>query len=256
MQPILNIAMKAARRAGEIIVRAFDRIELVQATEKHPHDYVTEVDQRSEQAIIEIIQQNYPTHAIIAEESGEHQGSDFTWIIDPLDGTNNFVHGIPHFSVSIAIKHKERLEHGVIYDPLRDELFYTSRGEGVYLNDRRLRVRNNQALEKAIITTGLPFRNHDMLKRYLTEFTEVASAVADMRRLGSAALDLAYVAAGRVDGYFEHALKSWDIAAGILMVKEAGGMVTDTQGGETYLQTGDIAAANPKLLPKLLGLIR
>lgn len=257
MQPILSIAINAARNASKILLRSLGQISPQNVTEKQRNDFVTEVDKQSEKKIIETIQKSYPDHKIIAEESGLIDGDDtFTWIIDPLDGTTNFIHGIPHFCISIALRYKGRIEHGVIYDPIRNELFTASRGEGARLNERRLRVTTNVSLEKSMIGTGFPFRNLENITTYMRAFGSIMPKVCGVRRAGSAALDLAYVASGRFDGFWEMGLSEWDIAAGSLMVKEAGGLVSDTLGEENYLETGNVIAGNPKIFKALLQIIR
>lgn len=255
---LINIAMTAARSAGNIIVRALDRLDKINVSEKQPNDYVTEIDQKAEQEIISIIQKAYPQHSILAEESGETTGNDeITWIIDPLDGTRNFIHGFPQFAVSIAVQRKGKIEHGVIYDPLRQEMFTASRGKGAQLNDRRIRVSTKKHLEDCLIGTGFPHRhNENLVKAYLNSLQALLPICGDLRRAGAATLDLAYVACGRLDGFYEMSLKTWDVAAGSLLIKEAGGIVCDFHGGEDYLKSGDIVAANPKTLKLLLQQIR
>ena len=216
---------------------------------------MSEVDLQAEQEIINIIHRAYPQHGILAEESGERSSSnedEFQWIIDPLDGTTNFLRGFPHYSVSIALKHKDRLEVGVIYDPFKDELFCAGRGNGASLNDRKIRVSKLTDLEGALLATGFPFRENQNIDRYLKSLKELMLHTSGIRRAGSAALDLAYVAAGRVDGFWEFGLNTWDIAAGALIIQEAGGLVGDTQGGHTHMETGNIVAANAKLFRLIL----
>lgn len=244
MQPILNIAIRAARNAGSVIMRSLPHIEHLRIEEKSKNDYVSEVDRLAEQEIINTIKKAYPEHAIFAEESGASGNSDTVWIIDPLDGTANFLHGFPQFAVSIGVKVKGRIEHAVVYDPTRDELFTASRGEGAKLNDHRIRVTNRRVLDGAIVATGFPFRFPEIQAPFFKSFHDVFSKVSDIRRPGSAALDLAYVAAGRTDGYWELALSSWDIAAGMLLVEEAGGIVSDCEGNDDMLENGNIIAAN------------
>ncbi len=255
MQPMLNIAIRAARRAGVIISRAQNRLYDLRVTQKWLHDYVTQVDVEAENAILEILNQAYPSHAILAEESGESGESEYTWVVDPLDGTLNFIHGYPQYAISIALRVKGRLDQAVIYDPLKDELFTASRGEGAQLNGQKIRVSTNLELESALLATGSPARNKQLLQKYLEGFTKILKRSADVRRSGSAALDLANVACGRVDGYWEYGLKEWDVAAGALLVQESGGLVGDIAGGETYLSTGNIVAANPKIFRHLLVLL-
>ena len=225
MQPMLNIAVRAARSAGDLILRSAENVGRLQVDEKGKNDYASEVDRMAEREIISIIKAAYPEHAILAEESGEHQGNDFVWVIDPLDGTTNYLHGFPQYSVSIALKYKGKLEVGVVYDPLRDELFTAKRGGGAMLNNRRLRVTNQNSLKGALLGTGFPFKTDKHLDAYLGMFRSLTTECAGIRRAGSAALDLAYVAAGRLDGYWEIGIMEWDMAAGILLIKEAGGVV-------------------------------
>lgn len=252
MHPLLNIAVRAAEKAGEIIRRSIDRIDKVKISEKDPHDFVTEVDRQAEQAIIEIIQKAYPAHSIMAEESGEIKGDDTVWIIDPLDGTTNFIHNIPHVAVSIAVQRQGKIEHGVVYDPLRHEIFTASRGAGAKLNNYRIRVNQQKKQKNIVLATGFPFRHREKLDEYLTQFKSLYLQVSDIRRAGSAALDLAYVAAGRYEGYWEAALNAWDIAAGALLVEEAGGFISDFKGEGDYLKSGNIVAANPALFKVIL----
>lgn len=256
MEPILNIAVKAARKAGSVIVRAVDRIDTLDVTSKGPNDFVSEVDRQAEAEIIKIARRAYPTHGFLGEESGATAGDDFTWIIDPLDGTTNFLHGFPQFAVSIGIKHKNILEYAVVYDPMRQELFTARRGAGAYLNDRRIRVSTCKNLDSALLGTGFPFREMKHLDSYLAMFKVLIAQTAGIRRAGSAALDLAYVAAGRLDGFWEFGLKPWDMAAGVLLIREAGGMVTDFTGGHDFLEQGDIITGNPKMLKALLQIIQ
>ncbi|EKD55439.1 MAG: myo-inositol-1(or 4)-monophosphatase [uncultured bacterium] len=257
-EPFLNIAIQAARAAGNIIIRALDRLDKVKITEKQPNDYVTEVDQHAERDIIAIIRKAYPKHGILAEESGETEGvDDYTWIIDPLDGTRNFIHGFPHFAVSIALSYKGKIEHGVIYDPIRQELFTASRGKGAQLNNRRIRVSTHKELSECLLGTGFPFRHSaDLITAYTDSLKALLPLAGDVRRAGAATLDLAYVACGRLDGFWEMGLKPWDMAAGSLLIKEAGGLVSDFTGAEDYLKTGNIAAGNPKILKLLLKKIK
>lgn len=256
--PLVNIAIQAARTAGNTIIRAMDRLDTLEITEKKPNDYVTEIDRKVEQEIIYIIRKAHPDHSILGEESGKTEGNnDYTWIIDPIDGTRNFIHGFPQFCVSIAVSHKNKIEHGVIYDPLRQELFTASKGKGAELNDRRIRVSKRKSLEECLFGTGFAHRHSKERKlAYLNVLSEIIPISGDVRRAGAAALDLAYVACGRLDGFWEMGLKPWDIAAGILLIKEAGGIVSDVNGGENYLETGDVITANPKILKLILPLIK
>ena len=247
MQPMLNIAVRAARSAGELILRSTDSVSRLTVDQKGKNDYASEVDRMVEREIISIIKAAYPEHAILAEESGKHKGNDFVWIIDPLDGTTNFLHGFPQYSVSIALKYKGKLEVGVVYDPLRDELFTAKRGGGAMLNSRRLRVTNQNSLKGALIGTGFPFKTDRDLDAYLGMFRALTTECAGIRRAGSAALDLAYVAAGRMDGYWEIGVMEWDMAAGILLIKEAGGVVTDFSFNDNYLESGNVIVGSPKM---------
>lgn len=249
MQPLLNIAIRAARNAGDFIVRKMNKLPELQIDTKSPNDFVTEVDRQAEVRIIETLLKAYPNHGILAEESGEIIGSeDYRWIIDPLDGTTNYLHGFPHFAVSIACQHNGRLEQAVIYDPLKQELFTASKGDGATLNNRRIRVTNLKTTQGALLGTGFPFKKKDQMDTFLKLFNEFFSSASDIRRAGSAALDLAYVASGRLDGFWESGLQSWDIAAGALIIREAGGIVGDFRGEENYLENGEVVAGNPRLL--------
>lgn len=252
MHPMLNIAVRAARNAGNLIVRNLDRIDQLTIANKDRNDFVSEVDRQAEQEIIHVLRKAYPSHAILAEESGAHEGDDYQWIIDPLDGTTNFLHGFPQFSVSIALRHRGRLDQAVVYDPLRQELFTASRGAGALLNDKRIRVTRQHSLDGALLGTGFPFRDQQYLEAYIGMFRALTRDTAGIRRPGSAALDLAYVAAGRLDGFWEIGLNIWDMAAGVLLIQEAGGLVSDFAGGHAFLDTGNVVAATPKLLPAIL----
>lgn len=260
MHPLLNIASQAARIAGKNIVQAFDRLDSVKITEKAQHDFVTDIDKLSERIIIEAIHTSYPNHAILAEESGasagEGAGDDHVWVIDPIDGTTNFIHGIPHFSISIAMKYKGEYQIGLVYDPIQDEMFMASKGEGARLNDTRIRVSNKSNMDYALLATGFPFKKAFPLIDYLKTFATIFPKAAGVRRQGSAALDLAYVAAGRYDGYWEASLQPWDIAAGCLLVKEAGGLVTDFDNTDQYMEQLNVVAGNPKIQKELIGLIQ
>lgn len=253
MHPMVNIAEKAARSAGNLILKASERMDKVKIIQKGPRDFVTEVDQIAEQEIIQIIHSAYPEHKIIAEESGESDHhNESVWIIDPLDGTTNFIHGFPHYAVSIAYQYRGKIEHAVIYDPIRDEMFSASRGRGARLNNTRLRVSECQRLEQSLVGTGFPVKYPEENALHLKLFDKIFPKTAGVRRAGSAALDLAYVAAGRLDAFWEMKLNLWDFAAGILLIKEAGGMVGDFQGSENYLTSGNIVAGNLKLFKALL----
>jgi myo-inositol-1(or 4)-monophosphatase len=253
MQPLLNIAIRAARKAGDLIVRYVDRVDTLTVKVKERNDFVSEVDRQAEDEIVQIIRAAYPDHAIVGEEAGVRGGRDaeWTWVIDPLDGTTNFLHGFPQFSVSIAVKHRGRLEHGVIFDPLRNELFTAARGGGAQLNSKRIRVTGLKSLEGALIGTGFPFREQQNLELYMKMFGAVASKTAGIRRAGSAALDLAYVAAGRMDGFWELGLKEWDMAAGLLMIQEAGGSVGHLDGSTGIPEDGNVLCGGQKVF-KLL----
>jgi myo-inositol-1(or 4)-monophosphatase len=258
MHPMLNIAIKAARRAGSIINRAaLDRTKL-EIRSKRANDFVTQVDKSAEMAIIDIIRQAFPDHAILAEESGitAVDKSEYRWIIDPLDGTTNFIHGFPQYCVSIALEHRGAIQHGVIYDPAKNELFTASKGRGAFLDDRRIRVSKCVQLKDALVGTGFPFKEMSRVDIYFKQLREIMTAAAGVRRAGAAALDLAYVAAGRMDAFWELGLSPWDMAAGALMVQEAGGLVGDLQGNSTWLESGDIAAATPKVFPQLLQAVK
>jgi myo-inositol-1(or 4)-monophosphatase len=244
---MLNIAVRAARSAGDLIVRSADNVGRLRINQKSKNDFASEIDQMAEREIINIIKAAYPEHGILAEESGEHKGNDFIWVIDPLDGTTNFLHGFPQYAVSIALMHKGKIEVGVVYDPLRDELFTAKRGGGAMLNSRRIRVTAQTGLMGALIGTGFPFKNPQHLDAYLGMFRALSADSAGIRRAGAAALDLAYVAAGRLDGFWEIGLHEWDMAAGILLIKEAGGVVTDFSFNDKYMGSGNVIAANPRM---------
>jgi len=254
MHPLLNIAVKAARRAGGIINRAsLDRGGL-EVRAKQANDFVTEVDRAAEAAIIEIVRRAHPDHAILAEESGALPSAhaEYRWVIDPLDGTTNFIHGFPQYCVSIAVQHRGVTAHAVVYDPSRNELFTASRGRGAFLDDRRIRVSRCTRLREALIGTGFPFKELARLDLYLRQLRTLMAGTAGVRRAGAAALDLAWVACARMDGFWELGLSPWDMAAGALLVREAGGLVGDLAGGPDYLERGDIVAATPKVFPQLL----
>ena len=256
MNPSTNIAIRAARQAGSIIMRSFSRLDTLTVTEKDVNDYVSEVDRNAEQAIIETIRKAYPAHAILAEESGSHGKDEFQWIIDQLDGTTNYLHGFPQFAISIAMMHRGRLENGVIYDPVRDEIFVAVRGAGALLNDRRLRVTDQKTLKGALLGTGIPYRDQRYMDAYLGMLKTLTQETAGIRRPGSAALDFAYVAAGRLDGFWELGLSVWDFAAGALLVQEAGGVVSDIRGGSQHLDTGNVIVSNVRLHRDMVAAIR
>ena len=252
---MLNVAIKAARAAGAIINRAALDVESVRVSVKQTNDFVTEVDQKAEETIIETLLTAYPTHGILAEESGSAHGaqdSDFVWIIDPLDGTTNFIHGFPVYCVSIALAVKGKVEQAVVYDPTRNDIFCASKGRGAYMNDRRIRVAKRTRLQECLIATGFPYRPGDKLKSYLNMLGEVMSQCAGVRRPGAAALDLAYVAAGFSDGFFETGLQPWDVAAGSLLVTEAGGLVGNFTGESEFLHENECVAANPRIYGQLV----
>jgi len=256
---MLNVAIKAARAAGVIINRAALDVESVRVSQKMANDFVTEVDQASENIIIDTLLTAYPDHGILAEESGQTRGnpqSEHIWIIDPLDGTTNFIHGFPFYCVSIALQSKGKLEQAVVYDPTRNDLFTSTRGRGAFLNDRRLRVSKRTRLQDCLISTGFPFRPDDDFAAYLKVMADVMQRTAGLRRPGAAALDLAYVAAGFSDGFFETGLQPWDMAAGSLLITEAGGLVGNFTGDADYLHQRECMAANPKVYAQLVGLLQ
>ncbi len=253
---MINIAVRAARSAGNILLRYYEHTDSLTVTEKRKNEFVSEVDKAAEQAIIEVLQKSYPDHSILGEETGSHKGNDYQWVIDPLDGTTNYLHGQPQFSISIALKYQGQLEHGIVYDPLREEMFSASRGSGAFLNDRRIRVTQRKGLDGALIGTGFPYRDHSHLDAYMSMFRDMITDTAGIRRPGSAALDFAYVAAGRLDGFWELGLSEWDFAAGALLVREAGGTVTDIGGGERFLESGNVIAGGLKTHAAMLQLIK
>jgi myo-inositol-1(or 4)-monophosphatase len=252
MHPMLTIAVKAARRAGGIINRGTRNLDIVSVKEKAANDFVSEIDREAEEAIIRTLREAYPDHSILAEESGASGKSEYKWIVDPLDGTTNFLHGFPQYAVSIALMHREVVTQAVIYDPGRNDLFTASRGRGAFVNDQRMRV-GKRPLKGGLIGTGLPFKEQPAhLEPYLAMLRDVMKGSAGVRRAGSATLDLAYVAAGRLDGFWEIGLSPWDIAAGSLMIIEAGGLVGDLEGESHYLTSGNIVAGNPRAFADLL----
>jgi len=256
MHAMVNIAVRAAREAGSVIVRHINQLEALEVVEKGRNEFVSQVDRLAEETIIAVIREYYPEHAILAEESGRSGDHDYQWIIDPLDGTTNYLHGFPVFAVSIGVTHKGRLEHGVVYDPLRQEVFTASRGQGAQLDGRRIRVSKRVQLAQCLIATGFPYRmNRQFIDEYLAMLKAVMQHSAGIRRPGSAALDLCYVAAGRVDGFWEIGLNTWDIAAGALMIKEAGGRISDFRGTDGYLASGDVVGGNPKVYAALSKLL-
>jgi myo-inositol-1(or 4)-monophosphatase len=253
--PLLNVAVEAAHAAGTIMRRQLQRVDSVPVERKARHDYVSEVDRACEAEIVREIRRFYPDHAFLCEESGPSGDSESVWVVDPLDGTSNFLHGIPHFAVSIAYQNKGRTEHAVVYDPIRDELFTASRGSGAALNQKRIRVSDRRSLDGAILATAFPFRQPKLLPQYSRVFQAVLRSVEDFRRAGTASLDLAWVAAGRLDGYFEIGLHAWDVAAGTLIVREAGGVVLDFAGNDGVEEAGSIIAAPYRVMTPLRQII-
>lgn len=256
MNPMVGFAVKAARRAGDIINRAAENIEQLKIQHKTKNDLVSEVDHAAEAEIINSLQKTYPDHAFLAEESGKIGESDYEWIIDPLDGTTNFLHGFPVYAVSIALAYKKQLQVAVVYDPCRNDLFTASRGAGAYLNEKRIRVSKRDKLIDCLIGTGFPFKANSDVDSYGEMFKSLALKTAGIRRPGAAALDLANVAAGRLDGFWEIGLSPWDMAAGALLIKEAGGLVGDLDGEPQYMDSGKIVAGNPKIFAQLLSTLR
>lgn len=254
MHPMLNIATRTARQAGDLIRRYAGDVDKIRVQLKDVNDFVSEVDKQSEREIIQALRRAYPEHAILGEESGKHgdETAEYQWVIDPLDGTTNFLYGLPHFAVSIGLKQRGRLLLGVVYDPMRDEMFAAARGEGATLNNRKIRVSSRPSLENALLATGIPFRANQDLNLYLETLRVLAPNTAGVRRLGSAALDLAWVACGRYDGFWEFGLQEWDLAAGALIIQEAGGLISDLQGGSEHLIHGNLLAANPKVFKEML----
>ncbi len=258
MHPLVNIGVTAARKAGTIMMRAYDDLDKVIVEEKGPNDFVTQVDRACEEEIKYHIHKAYPDHAILGEESGltKKDGAKVTWIIDPLDGTNNFMHGFPQFCISIGVLENGRIEHGIIYDPLKNELFTASHGRGAQLNDRRIRVSKVASMEKALLGTGIPTREQQDIDQYIRVAQEIFPNCSGVRRAGAAALDLAYVACARLDGFWEYGLKIWDVAAGSLIVQEAGGHVSGLESKDSYLKTGNIIAGAPKVHEQLEAIVR
>ena len=253
--PTIMLAINAAHIAGDLMRQEFPKVASIPVTQKARHDYVTEIDRSSEAQIVREIKRYHPDHAFLGEEGGSEGESDYKWIIDPLDGTSNYLHGIPHFGISIALQIKGRTEHAVVYDPMRDEMFSASRGSGAHLNNTRIRVSARNSLNSAIVATAFPFRQRGMMSVYTGIFSDVFRKIEDIRRNGAASLDLAWVAAGRMDAYFEIGLKSWDVAAGALLVREAGGVVTDFDGNDAVEESHSILAAPYKLMTPLRKMI-
>jgi myo-inositol-1(or 4)-monophosphatase len=252
MHPMLNTAVKAARRAGGVINRAARNLDILSVTQKAINDFVSEVDHEAERVIIQTLLDAYPSHSILAEESGAAGSSEFQWVIDPLDGTTNFLHGFPQYAVSIALAHKAVITQAVIYDPVRNDLFTATRGHGAYLNDHRIRVSKRIRLQQSLLGTGFPFRSFEYVDAYLAMMRDLSQKTTGLRRAGAATLDLAYVAAGRLDGFWEFGLGPWDIAAGSLLITEAGGLVGDLAGNSGYYESGNVVAANPKVFSQLI----
>lgn len=263
MHPLLNIAVKAARKAGQTIMRGYERVDTLKLTQKSRHDFATEIDFAAEQDIVHIIRKAYPNHSILAEESGLNEGTsgrggdddDVQWIVDPLDGTANFMRGLPQFAVSIAIQVKGVVEHGLVYDPFKQELFVATKGSGAMLDDRRLRINNKKQLDGAMVSMVLPFKTPKQQPKAFKLYSELAQVAGHHRRMGAAALDLAYVAAGRLDGYCETRLQPWDLAAGALIVSEASGIVSDLKGGKDFLNRGEILAGGSRIYSELMQLL-
>lgn len=258
LHPMLNVAVKAARTAGTIINRASLDLDILKVTTKSANDFVTEVDQRAEESIIETLLTAYPGHGILAEESGRVHGakhSEYVWIIDPLDGTTNFIHGLPFYAVSIALAYRDQIQQAVVYDPTRNDLFYASKGRGAFLNDKRLRVSKRTRLSDSLVGTGFPFRKGDNFQRYIKMFSEVMQSCAGVRRPGAAALDLCYVAAGYYDAFFETGLNPWDIAAASLIITEAGGLIGNFTGEADFMYQREVVAGNPKIYGQMVNIL-
>ncbi|MCI0517516.1 MAG: inositol monophosphatase [Woeseiaceae bacterium] len=248
MHALLNVAVMAAHSGGDTLIRSLNRLEKIKVEQKGRNDFVSEADRKAEQAVITVIRKHYPDHSIVAEESGAQGDSDYVWVIDPLDGTTNFLHRFPVFCVSVGLMHKGRLEHGAVYDPLRQELFTASRGQGAHLDGRRIRVGKITAIERALIGTGFPFRESNRsLPPYMKMLEKAICHTAGVRRAGAAALDLCYVAAGRLDAFWETGLSIWDMAAGALIIREAGGIISGLDGSEDFLESGHVLAGSPKI---------
>jgi len=255
-KPVVNVAVQAARRAGKVILSSLNKLDAIRVVDKDRYDFASDVDHRAEAEIIKELRRAFPDHAILAEESGAIGESRYTWVIDPLDGTSNFLRGFPHFSVSIALFEDGIPIHGVVLDPVRDELFTASKGSGAFLNDRRIRIAQRSSLAGALVCTGFPFRQRAKVGPQLHMIKQILEEAEDLRRTGSAALDLCYVAAGRLDAFFEYGLKTWDMGAGVLMVREAGGVCVGFQGDDDFLNHGNLIAANIKLAAKMVGTIK
>ena len=256
MHPMLNIAVRAARKAGSIINRA-ELAGGLKVRSKRANDFVTQVDQAAEQAILDVVKKAYPDHGFLAEESGaSNDAAEYVWIIDPLDGTTNFIHGFPQYCVSIGVQHRGLMAHAVVYDPNRNELFTASKGRGAFLNDRRIRVTGIAKLGEALVGTGFPFKELTRLDLYSRQLQTMMKTCSGVRRAGAAALDLAYVACGRLDAFWELGLAPWDMAAGSLLIQESGGLVGDLKGEQTYMESGDVCCSTPKIFPAMLEALR
>jgi myo-inositol-1(or 4)-monophosphatase len=252
MHALLNVAVMAAHRGGDTLIRSLPKLDKLKVEQKGRNDYVSEADRNAERAVISTIQKHYPDHAIIAEESGEQGESEYTWIIDPLDGTTNFLHGFPVFAVSVGLRYQGRMEHGAVYDPLRQELFSASRGQGAQLDGRKIRVTGGTLLDRALLGTGFPFRDSNMaIEPYMQMLEKAIRNTAGIRRGGAAALDLCYVAAGRLDAFWETGLSIWDLAAGSLIIREAGGLISGLDGSENFLETGHVLTGTPKIYTQI-----
>lgn len=256
MHPYLNTAINAARKASNIIMHGFERRDKIRISKKGPKDYVTNIDKDAENAIIDVLRTAYPSHAFITEESGRFGRSDYEWVIDPLDGTTNFIHGFPHFAISIALMHKQRVEHALIFDPIRNDLFTATRGEGAQQNGYRIRTSQRFNMKECLLATGAPHDRPDLLEQHLKTIPIATKESLALRSTGSTVLNLAYVAAGILDGYWKVGSKIWDLAAGTLIIREAGGLMSDIYGKDEYLKNGHIITANPKLFNKLLSIIK
>ena len=248
MHALQNVAVMAARRGGDILLRNLNKLDKLKVERKGHNDFVSEADRAAERAVIDTILKHYPDHAILAEESGQRGESDHVWVIDPLDGTTNYLHGFPVFCVSVAVTVNGRPQHAAVYDPLRQELFTASKGAGAQLDGRRIRVSQTRSLDRALVGTGFPYRDSNLaLEPYLAMFRKSLEHTAGVRRPGAAALDLCYVAAGRYDAFWETGLKPWDIAAGALLIRESGGIISGLDGSEDYLDTGHVLCGSPKI---------
>ena len=248
---MLHTAVRSVREGGRIILMYFSQLDRLEYSSKGRNDFVSQADIETERAVLDVLTRAYPEHGIIAEESGNREGSEYTWVIDPLDGTTNFLHGFPMFAVSVGVMRGQVLEHGVVYDPLHDEMFTASRGEGAQLNGKRIRVSTTRQLAPALLGTGFPFRDLEIIEPWMRSFQNLLPKTAGIRRAGAAALDLAYVAAGRLDGFWELGLKPWDMAAGALLIREAGGLMSDVSGGQGFMESGNLVAANPYIFEDL-----